>query len=536
MLIRSVPSHSNCGLVDRLLGIPAAAAARTAGTRDRRTVRPEHLAQRRVELEHHRSDPGVHADGQGEERPDDHDRDASLVPWMRCQGVSPACAIANPRHRSTRPLTTRTRRGSRWRKAGSEGRRSRRLRRRRCPPRGARSAVRSGARAAAGRRRPVPGRGRRRRAGPPARADGDTRPRGPPNPASWGRRVYQSDPERPNVVRPVHGWGSTVGLVRLRHLSSRPHTCRLRPRGRFEHPTRDCRTRIMCHSELTIIAVTALLAGLLLVGVMLAGRRSPARPPTSDEATLTPFVPGESRVSDAPSAPDATLRVVWWLTITIVHARRRDQRLVRCRPGSDLRARWRGGAGGRRLPRGSPGPRGNRRPAGRAPRRRSCSSRACWPSPATPRRRSRCSSRSSAWPPRWPTARGPASPPPGSPPSRSPPSSLIDPNLGTYGPEDVLRLSVGLVATWLLAFVAIAYCRAPARRHAARARSVAHRSADRPLQPLAAVRDPRAGGEPHASQRPRLLRADDRPGRAEGDQRQRAATSAATRCSARSAP
>jgi diguanylate cyclase (GGDEF)-like protein len=33
----------------------------------------------------------------------------------------------------------------------------------------------------------------------------------------------------------------------------------------------------------------------------------------------------------------------------------------------------------------------------------------------------------------------------------------LDPALGTYGAEDVLRLSLGLVATWLLAFVAIAY-------------------------------------------------------------------------------
>lgn len=33
----------------------------------------------------------------------------------------------------------------------------------------------------------------------------------------------------------------------------------------------------------------------------------------------------------------------------------------------------------------------------------------------------------------------------------------FDPNLSTYGPEDILRLSVGLVATWLLAFVATAY-------------------------------------------------------------------------------
>jgi diguanylate cyclase (GGDEF)-like protein len=34
---------------------------------------------------------------------------------------------------------------------------------------------------------------------------------------------------------------------------------------------------------------------------------------------------------------------------------------------------------------------------------------------------------------------------------------LIDPGLVSYGAEDALRLSVGLVATWLLAFVAIAY-------------------------------------------------------------------------------
>jgi len=33
----------------------------------------------------------------------------------------------------------------------------------------------------------------------------------------------------------------------------------------------------------------------------------------------------------------------------------------------------------------------------------------------------------------------------------------VDPNLAAYRPDDVLRLSVGLVATWLLAFVAIAY-------------------------------------------------------------------------------
>ena len=73
--------------------------------------------------------------------------------------------------------------------------------------------------------------------------------------------------------------------------------------------------------ELTIIAVTALLAGLLLVGVMLAGRSVPgAARPSGAEVTAPGRVsgprpgPGER---DAPDA-DSTLRVVWWLTITIV--------------------------------------------------------------------------------------------------------------------------------------------------------------------------------------------------------------------------
>ncbi|MGH2383295.1 MAG: GGDEF domain-containing protein [Candidatus Limnocylindria bacterium] len=34
---------------------------------------------------------------------------------------------------------------------------------------------------------------------------------------------------------------------------------------------------------------------------------------------------------------------------------------------------------------------------------------------------------------------------------------LVDPRIGAYGPEDALRLSIGLGATWLLAFVAVAY-------------------------------------------------------------------------------
>jgi diguanylate cyclase (GGDEF)-like protein len=78
--------------------------------------------------------------------------------------------------------------------------------------------------------------------------------------------------------------------------------------------------------ELTIIAVIALLAGLLLVGATLAGRRIPGDGTTSDErgeahqltplATRapSPFLAAERQ----PRGAESTLRVAWWLTITIV--------------------------------------------------------------------------------------------------------------------------------------------------------------------------------------------------------------------------
>ena len=77
--------------------------------------------------------------------------------------------------------------------------------------------------------------------------------------------------------------------------------------------------------ELTIIAVTALLAGLLLVALMLAGRRVPGDGSIVETAAQTrppgpsPLLPGAtgSRDRDARGAA-STLRVVWWLTITIV--------------------------------------------------------------------------------------------------------------------------------------------------------------------------------------------------------------------------
>ena len=75
-------------------------------------------------------------------------------------------------------------------------------------------------------------------------------------------------------------------------------------------------------TELTVIALTALLAGLLLVAVMLAGRRGgtdrwaeTAGPPALVGAPSA--IGGDRADSDLP-ATDATLRVIWWLTTTIV--------------------------------------------------------------------------------------------------------------------------------------------------------------------------------------------------------------------------
>lgn len=72
--------------------------------------------------------------------------------------------------------------------------------------------------------------------------------------------------------------------------------------------------------ELTVIAVTALLAGLLLVGVMLAGRSAPGRRPAQSEVTVPGRISGPRPTAAEREAPAAepTLRVVWWLTITIV--------------------------------------------------------------------------------------------------------------------------------------------------------------------------------------------------------------------------
>ena len=95
---------------------------------------------------------------------------------------------------------------------------------------------------------------------------------------------------------------------------------------------------------------------------------------------------------------------------------------------------------------------------------------------------------------------------------------LLDPALATYTADDALRLSFGLGATWLLVFVAVAY--ADRQRRAMR-RAIDLSRTD-PLTNLfnrsQLFVDPRAGGEPHAAQRPWLLPVDDRPRRSEGHQ------------------
>jgi diguanylate cyclase (GGDEF)-like protein len=57
---------------------------------------------------------------------------------------------------------------------------------------------------------------------------------------------------------------------------------------------------------------------------------------------------------------------------------------------------------------------------------------------------------------------------------------FLDPRLATYGPDDVLRLSIGLGATWLLAFIAIAYA-------GHQRRAVAHAVALSRTDPLTAL-------------------------------------------------
>ena len=209
--------------------------------------------------------------------------------------------------------------------------------------------------------------------------------------------------------------------------------------------------------ELTVIAVTALLAGLLLVGIMLAGRREPAGGGAVESAALAPVPAMEAGASDAPhGGPEGTLRVVWWLTITIVllgvgisGSFAADQAPIFVLGGAAVLAVivFHELVSGRR---------------GRLGRMSELLAATVLiggllaltgyaSSPFAMLFALVSVAAALAYGPRAGLAAAAL-------------ATLafagvlaLDPGLSGYGPEDVLRLSIGLIATWLLAFVAIAY-------------------------------------------------------------------------------
>ena len=209
--------------------------------------------------------------------------------------------------------------------------------------------------------------------------------------------------------------------------------------------------------ELTIIAVTALLAGLLLVGIMLAGRSAAAPNSPSVVPSLAPLAPRETGTDHATHGADATLRVVWWLTITIVllgvgisGSFAADQAPIFLLGGAAVLAVV-----------------AFHELGGDAPRRRlarlaelvaaialiggllALTGYASSPFAMLFALVSVAAALASG-PRAGLTAAALAT-------AAFTGVLLIDPNLLEYGPEDALRLSIGLIATWLLAFVATAY-------------------------------------------------------------------------------
>jgi diguanylate cyclase (GGDEF)-like protein len=210
--------------------------------------------------------------------------------------------------------------------------------------------------------------------------------------------------------------------------------------------------------ELTIIAVTALLAGLLLVAIMLAGRGVPG---STQAETSSALAAVEARGEAAPPgpihSPDATLRVVWWLTTTIVLL------------GVGISGSFAAGQAPIFLLGGgaviavvlfheliSTGRRGRlvhlaelAVAVGLIAGLLALTGYASSPFAMLFALVSVASAL--AYGPRAGLVAA------GLSTAAFAGVLLADPSLRTYGPEDALRLSVGLVATWLLAFVAVAY-------------------------------------------------------------------------------
>jgi diguanylate cyclase (GGDEF)-like protein len=208
--------------------------------------------------------------------------------------------------------------------------------------------------------------------------------------------------------------------------------------------------------ELTIIAVTALLAGLLLVGIMLAGRRDAG---AGDEShALSSVAPRREPAEPEPSgAADATLRVVWWLTTTIVllgvgisGSFAADQAPIFVLGGAAVLAvvlfrEVLGQAQRGRLVRVLEVAAAIALIGGLLAFTGFASS------PFAMLFALVAVAAALAYGPRAGLATA------GLATAAFAVVLLVDPGLETYGPEDALRLSVGLGATWLLAFVAVAY-------------------------------------------------------------------------------
>ncbi len=208
--------------------------------------------------------------------------------------------------------------------------------------------------------------------------------------------------------------------------------------------------------QLTIIAVTALLAGLLIVGIMLAGRGTAALRPGGGRPMSVVASTGEPAASEHASGPDATLRVVWWLTITIVllgvgisGSFVTDQAPIFALGGAAVLAvvifhELITGHRGRLL-------RLAEVTAAIALIGGLLALTGFASSPFAMLFALVAVAAALAYGPRAGLTAAALST------AAFGAVLLVDPSLRTYGPEDALRLSIGLVATWLLAFVAIAY-------------------------------------------------------------------------------
>ncbi|HUF07104.1 MAG TPA: GGDEF domain-containing protein [Candidatus Binatia bacterium] len=205
--------------------------------------------------------------------------------------------------------------------------------------------------------------------------------------------------------------------------------------------------------------MTALLAGLLLVGVMLAGRGSSRTIVSASERPAIASPSRESSTGEPFHGADATLRVVWWLTITIVllgvgisGSFATNQAPIFLLGGGavlavvafhELLASKRRG----RLARAAELVTAVALVAGLLMLTGFASS------PFSMLFALVAVAAALAYgPPAGWVAAGLAT-------TAFAGVLLADPNLMTYGPADALRLSIGLIATWLLAFVAIAYAR-----------------------------------------------------------------------------